>query len=596
MSKSLDEYSREELIEEVRRLKKQKKFGLVWENKPEKVVEDCETKLPVVEEVAEKAIEGAPGEPANIIIEGDNYHALSVLNYTHANSIDVIYIDPPYNTGNKDFIYNDCYVDKEDTFRHSKWLSFMEKRLRLAKNLLADDGVIFISIDENEQANLKCLCDSVFGENNYIENFIWIKNSTKNLSRTTSTNHEYVLCYARSIKAVSENDELFRIQKNGLPAIKELLRSDEEDGKSLNEIEVDLKRYYRDHPELKGISSYNRVDYRKSDGKMMAYTLDNTAAPKASGKSDTYDIIHPVDNKPCKCPVTGWRYKKETMQQHIENGLIEFYEDHTHVPRFKRYLDTVETEVQRSLITDFTDGKKETMKIFNGDSPFENPKPTTLIKKLMNCFGSNITILDFFAGSGTTGQAVMGLNKEDGGHRQFILVTNNESKGKTDAGAEGIAEKVTYPRIKTVITGIRPDGSNYSDGIPANLRYFKTDFVEKGKTTDDTREALVTKCSDMIRIRENAFEYVASTPEYRFYKNDRVFVPIIFDQFAIAETWEKVEELNTAGLPVHCYNFSYTRHANEEEIPEDTKLEWTACSIPETVLEVYRKIFRKKEV
>ena len=189
----------------------------------------------------------------------------------------------------------------------------------------------------------------------------------------------------------------------------------------------------------------------------------------------------------------------------------------------------------------------------------------------------------------------MELNKEDGGHRQFILVTNNEANGQADAGAEGIAEKVTYPRIKTVITGIRPDGTKYSNGIPANLRYFKTDFVEKGKTTDDTREALITECCDMIRMRENAFEHVASAPEYRFYKNDKVFVPIIFDQFAIAETWELVEKLNTEKLPVHCYNFSYNRHANEEEITEETELTWTACSIPETVLEVYRKIFRKKE-
>ena len=168
MGRRLEEYTHEELIEYIKTLKKQKRFGLVWEDKPENVVRECETKLPVVKEVEEKAIENASGEPTNIIIEGDNYHALSVLNYTHAGKIDVIYIDPPYNTGNKDFIYNDCYVDKEDTFRHSKWLSFMEKRLRLAKNLLADDGVIFISIDDNEQANLKLLCDSVFGDNNLL--------------------------------------------------------------------------------------------------------------------------------------------------------------------------------------------------------------------------------------------------------------------------------------------------------------------------------------------------------------------------------------------------------------------------------------------
>ena len=148
---------------------------------------------------------------------------------------------------------------------------------------------------------------------------------------------------------------------------------------------------------------------------------------------------------------------------------------------------------------------------------FSYPKPVSLIKTICKMASNKESIvLDFFAGSGTTGQAVMELNQEDGGHRRFILVTNNEANGQADAGAEGIAEKVTYPRIKTVITGIRPDGTKYSDGIPANLRYFKTDFVEKGKTTDDTREALITECCDMIRIRKNAFEHTGFIKTIRF--------------------------------------------------------------------------------
>ena len=142
------DYSREQLLAEINRLKKNKKYGLVWEHKKEQVIEDFETQQPYLQEVTEKRIENAPGEPTNLIIEGDNFEALSILNYTHAGKVDVIYIDPPYNTGNKDFIYNDNYVDSEDEFRHSKWLSFMEPRLKLAKNLLKDDGVIFISIDD----------------------------------------------------------------------------------------------------------------------------------------------------------------------------------------------------------------------------------------------------------------------------------------------------------------------------------------------------------------------------------------------------------------------------------------------------------------
>ena len=180
-------------------LKKQKKFGLVWEDKPEKVATDCEQKLPVVKEVAEKAINKAgDSEPTNIIIEGDNYHALSVLNYTHVGKIDVIYIDPPYNTGNKDFIYNDRFVDTEDSFKHSKWLSFMAKRLRLAHNLLSDDGIILISINDIELPHLRLLCDSIFGEKNLIANLIWkCRNSLYYTEPTISVSTEYILCYAK---------------------------------------------------------------------------------------------------------------------------------------------------------------------------------------------------------------------------------------------------------------------------------------------------------------------------------------------------------------------------------------------------------------
>jgi adenine-specific DNA-methyltransferase len=154
MPKTLDDYTKEELIDIIKGLKRRKKFGLVWEEKPEKVVGLCDTELPVIEEVTKKAISKSKDKANNIIIEGDNYHSLSVLNYTHAGKIDVIYIDPPYNTGSNDFIYNDRYVDKEDGYRHSKWLSFMGNRLRLAKSLLSKQGVIFISIDDNEVAQL----------------------------------------------------------------------------------------------------------------------------------------------------------------------------------------------------------------------------------------------------------------------------------------------------------------------------------------------------------------------------------------------------------------------------------------------------------
>ena len=587
MGRRLEEYTQEELIEYIRSLKKQKKFGLVWEDKPENVVRECETKLPVTREVEEKQIENAPGEPTNIIIEGDNYHALSVLNYTHAGKIDVIYIDPPYNTGNKDFVYNDCYVDKEDTFRHSKWLSFMSKRLELAKNLLKDDGVIFISIDDNEQATLKLLCDNIFGESNFITKFVWEK--TQHFGRQKKnyySNCEYILCYGKKVASEEGLKEL----------LIEYVKTDFEDAPLYNASNPENVLVFP-----AGSTSFNIDDGEYIEASDSKYELLDKVVVKDGKNTNDFRLKFKSRWSPSKVINEYNLYGTTYLVKSRNFAIRAVYGAEKLFSESPKQI--IFTNPNNSLVTISRFGKKvDTNEIGSwelsslGINSFSYPKPVSLISYLISLIqNKNIVILDFFAGSGTTGQAVMELNKEDGGHRQFILVTNNEANGKADAGAEGIAEKVTYPRIKTVITGIRPDGSKYSDGIPANLRYFKTDFVEKGKTTDDTREALITECSDMIRMRENAFEFVASAPEYRFYKNDKIFVPIIFDQFAIAETWEKVEELNTNKLPVHCYNFSYNRHANEEEIPEDTKLEWTACSIPETVLEVYRKIFRKKE-
>ena len=179
--KDYSNLTKDQLLEVIEKLEGKKKYGLVWDEErvPEKVVTDCQDKLPVLTEVKGKQITTDENEPTHILIEGDNYHALSVLNYTHKGKIDLIYIDPPYNTGNKDFIYNDKYVEKEDTWRHSKWLAFMNKRLELAKELLTDKGVIFISIDDNEQSQLKMLCDSIFGEQNFVANCVRRRRKTQ---------------------------------------------------------------------------------------------------------------------------------------------------------------------------------------------------------------------------------------------------------------------------------------------------------------------------------------------------------------------------------------------------------------------------------
>ena len=194
----LDGLTNEEKSELLGLLRKQKKYGLVWEDKPEDVEERLRDELPVLLEDTSKAIiSDTPDAPNHILIEGDNLEALTTLAYTHEGKIDVIYIDPPYNTGKNDFVYNDRYVDSDDSYRHSKWLSFMGKRLRIAKQLLSDKGVIFISIDDNEQAPLKLLCDEIMGENNFIGQLI-LKTATDNNPSQINTEHEYMLCYAKS--------------------------------------------------------------------------------------------------------------------------------------------------------------------------------------------------------------------------------------------------------------------------------------------------------------------------------------------------------------------------------------------------------------
>lgn len=249
VSKDFKDLTKEQLIEYINELRKQlnnEKYGLYFDRKvtPEDIVNECKTKIPILEREYELDINN--GGLENIMIEGDNFQVLTALNLINDGNgiIDLIYIDPPYNTGQKDFIYNDSFVSKDDPYYHTTWLNFMEKRLVLARDILKETGVIFISIDEHEFAQLKLLCDSIFGESNFIENFIWIKNSTKNLSKTTSTNHEYVLSYAKNIEIIRDI-ELFRVAKPGIKEVFELLKKANNEGRSPDYAEKQLKNFIK---------------------------------------------------------------------------------------------------------------------------------------------------------------------------------------------------------------------------------------------------------------------------------------------------------------------------------------------------------------
>ena len=433
----------------------------------------------------------------NIYIEGDNLEVLKLLRKNYYGSIKMIYIDPPYNTGN-DFVYKDNFGitqqqletaqgqrteegeklqknTKEGNAKyHTNWLNMMYPRLKLAKDLLTDDGVIFISIDENEVCNMIKICNEIFDESNFIENFIWIKNSTKNLSKTTSTNHEYVLCYSKSRNCIEEKN-IFRVEKPGLKEVKEILEKSQKQNLDVEQIEILLNKFFKDNPDLKGISQYNHVQWTSEQKCYQVYTLSDISAPKSTGKADTYEIIHPKTKKPVKIPSRGWAFKEKTMEEMISKNLIEFYNDENHVPRIKRFLNTVETDVVKSFIIDNTDGKKENAKLF-GTCYFDNPKPTTLLNNFIKLIKTDDIILDFFSGSATTAHAVIQLNAEDGGNRKFIMVQLPESCDEKNeaykAGYKNICE-IGKERIRRAGKKIQQENPDKQTDI--GFKVFKID-------------------------------------------------------------------------------------------------------------------------
>ena len=469
-----------------------KKYGLVWEEHSEEVDEQIKTQVPVFRNLLERTIMSDETLPFNFLLEGDNLHSLKLLEKTHKGKIDVIYIDPPYNRGKDDFIYNDCMIGLEDGFRHSKWLSFMERRLSIAKSLLRDDGVIFISIDDNEQATLKLLCESIFGEKNFVSQLVWEKKKKGSfLSKSITNIKEYILVFAKNI-------QMFK----GLVGE---LNNKTETYPCINAVN---KRELRYIP--RGIkSNYKELDYFLPSGSEISYTTMSIVLHSDLVIKDGYlaeDLT-----------VEGnWRYSQSAMYEYAQKG--ELYLTHglylrrivndTRIKMMKDLLPRTGDDVNLSYNSEIDinnlfssgwgsneDADEELRVLFNKQKLFDYPKPTRLLIKLFASYKKeNAIILDFFAGSGTTAQAVMELNKQDGGNRRFILCTNNEN---------GICENITYQRIKTVITGKRADGSEWGDGIPANLKYFKTDYI--AKASDDIEycvgDNLLHHIAEMVELQ-----------------------------------------------------------------------------------------------
>ena len=448
-----------------------KKYGLFWEEHKERVDQELETKIPVLKENKKKRILESKEKDFNFLIEGDNLHSLYILNKTHKENIDVIYIDPPYNTGKKDFIYNDKIVENEDGYKHSKWLSFLEKRLRLAQKLLKPSGIIFISIDDNELAELKLLCDSIFDERNFIS-ILSIENNPKGRKNSNfiSTSNEYCLIYAK-------NKDKSYFLENIPKSIKDL--SKDEDGNYVHNsgkrILVGKNEF---NEEVKDFSSdkHYSVYYNKETNDMILRKEAKISDEDEDLKYAGYERYYSYKNNHFVLNTYSYHKFYDLFQK---NALAfkdkKIYEKNYNTmirmksmvinKSYKAIIDNKEKDFQIDVKT--TSAGTELKKIFNTDViPFNNPKNTGLIKLLLSLIeNKNALVLDFFAGSGTTAQAVLELNKEDKGNRRFILCNNNENN---------ICEDITYERIKRVIKG-------YADvkGLPANLKYLKTNYIPR---------------------------------------------------------------------------------------------------------------------
>lgn len=477
-------------LDEIENELNSKKYGLVWEKHEEEVDRMMQDNIPVFTEVKEREIKAKDENDYHFLLEGDNLHSLKLLEKTHAGKIDVIYIDPPYNTKKDGFTYSDTLVDGNDGFRHSKWISFMNERLKIAQHLLSEQGMIFISIDENEYAQLRLLSDEIFDELNFVENIVWNKRVPKN-DKGIGNIHEYILTYANNTNYKYK----LMSSKEGINDIRTLINISKQEQWSPEKLEKELNKLYKAKKYPRAITLYNCVDNNnRIFGKInMSWPNGNTFGPR-------YDVIHPITQYSVKVPDRGWRWSEETFNKLVDYGNPQVLSDGSIIcgriwfskkdsmqPSSVKYLEEVDRMLLRSIISLKSDGGMILESVLGSKSIFAYPKPVTLIKELIDAATYNnksATILDFFAGSGTTAHAVLELNKEDGGNRKFILCTNNENN---------ICEEVTYERIKRVIHG-------YADveGIPANLKYFKTDFI--AKDADDVSEELLSHIKEMVEL------------------------------------------------------------------------------------------------
>lgn len=463
---------------------------------------------------------------SNVVIRGDNLDVLKILDQNYYGSIKAVYIDPPYNTGKDDFVYNDYFKKNEaelvkdlgldedtverfqdlyGTKTHSGWLAFMWPRLKVAWDLLADDGVMFISIDDNEHADLKLICDEMFHASNFIGVLVW-KTATDNNTTQIATEHEYVVCYAKNKSVQGEWEipsEKAKKFKNKYERLKTKIGN--EPKKIQDELRIWIKGLNEE--EREAIGHYKYVD---ENG---VYCLGNSANPRPGGYD--FDIVHPVTNKVCKKPKNGYRWPEKTFLKYREKNDVEWGKDHSIIPTLKKRIETVVDHLKSVYYEDNRKNTKDLTDLFDDYKVFDNPKSPKLLKRLLHFSSAkNSIVLDFFAGAGTTAESVMGLNADDGGSRKFILVQIDE---KIKAGKKEAIEFCERNRLKPVISSITLERLNRAGDMikkehpDADVGYKVFSLKPKPEIAVDEHQALFSTQHDRRSVDDTLFNMLCAT-------------------------------------------------------------------------------------
>ena len=555
---------------EIKHLKSRKKYGLVWEE--EKIKEDItkDGRLPVLKEITSKRI--STDKQYNVLIEGDNLHALSILNYTHKGKIDIVYIDPPYNTGNKTWKYNNNFVDKDDGFRHSKWISFMNKRLRLAKKLLSKHGTIIIAIDDYEIHTLRLLMDEIFGENNRLGTITVVHNPRgRNDDKHFATMHEYMLIY--SLNPQKANIGYFELTDDDIQAYN---------------LEDD-------------ISNYTLTTFIRTGNNSDRHTRPKMFYPIYYNPETNVLDLEPIKNSIKLLPLNKdkkekvWRWTKKTFLDQKDTELVVKNVNGTYKIYKKRRLLNLVSKKPRTVWYErrydaSSHGIMLLRNILDDQNRFPYPKSLYTVFDILKLISNKDSIiLDFFAGSGTTGHAVLKLNNEDDGQRQFILCTNNEND---------ICTEVCYPRIKNIIKGRNSKGEKI-EKLGGGLVYYKISQVEKEPgsiesdpplVTDANKRRIITKVTEMLCMREWCFDLVHQTklsvPKFSIYKNNvGKYMGIVHDPSSVAQFTKKTDGIKEIKI-IHTYVFS---EIMSTVLRKNKKIKFK--SIPSEILGIWSQIF-----